>query len=112
MPKEFFAEQREQSAVKAEIVSKYFNAWADIMIGQARPRDGGRIAYIDLFAGPGRYEDGAKSTPLMVLERAIAKPALGERLMALFNDIKPANVASLQSAIDSLPGIERLSYQP
>ena len=27
-------------------------------------RGGKKIAYIDLFAGPGRYKDGTKSTPL------------------------------------------------
>lgn len=56
MAEDFFEEQSEQSQVKAAIVSKYFWAWAKIII--AVQQKGGRdqrIAYIDLFAGPGRY---------------------------------------------------------
>jgi hypothetical protein len=29
------------------------------------------MAYIDLYAGPGRYDDGSASTPLMILKLAI-----------------------------------------
>ena len=62
----FFEEQGEQSEVKANIVAKYFDAWSNVMLGAMRQfRHFDRIAYIDLFAGPGRYKDGSKSTPLM-----------------------------------------------
>ena len=59
-------------SVKAAIVRKYFRAWAGVMVGTAK-RHGqiDRIAYIDLFAGPGRFKDGSTSTPLRVLEQAI-----------------------------------------
>jgi three-Cys-motif partner protein len=65
---QFFDEQTEQSAVKAAIVSKYFWSWAKIIMPRSRSD---KIAYIDLFAGTGRYKDGSKSTPLLVLEKAI-----------------------------------------
>jgi len=42
-------------------------------------RSDGKLAYIDLFAGPGRYEDGSASTPLMVLEKAVANPKVSCR---------------------------------
>lgn len=65
----FFEETREQSQVKAEIVEKYFYAWARIISAtqdrHARPGSDKRIGHVDLFAGPGRYRDGAVSTPLM-----------------------------------------------
>jgi hypothetical protein len=48
----FFSEPRENSQIKATIIAKYFFAWAKI-VGQHSDK----IAYIDLFAGPGRYED-------------------------------------------------------
>ena len=69
----FFQESSEQSIVKATIVAKYFWAWARVVMPTARTHSG-KIAYMDLFAGPGRYEDGTKSTPLLVLERAIQDP--------------------------------------
>ncbi len=53
----FFEESREQSQIKFRIVAKYFWAWAKVIIPSAKNR-GGRIAYIDLFAGPGWYRDG------------------------------------------------------
>jgi len=41
-----------------------------------------------LYCGLGRYEDNQKSTPLLVLEKAIASPELRKRLITLFNDEK------------------------
>ena len=51
---EFFKEAKEQSLVKTAIVSKYFWVWAKVIISTTK-RYNGKIAYIDLFAGPGRY---------------------------------------------------------
>ena len=80
----FFEESREQSVVKATIVSKYFWAWAKVIIPAAKAH-GGKIAYLDLFAGPGRYQDGTKSTPLLILQKAIADPDMRQMLVAVFN---------------------------
>ena len=65
----FFDESGEQSAVKTAIVSKYFWIWAKVIMPQAQKTREKKIAYLDLFAGPGRYKDGAKSTPLLILEK-------------------------------------------
>jgi three-Cys-motif partner protein len=111
----FFEISKEQSRVKADIVSKYFEAWANVMMGvqdRERGKYGDRIAYLDLFAGPGRYDDGTKSTPLMILERAIVSDKLRDRLVSIFNDKDENNTRSLQEAINKLPGIETLRYQP
>ena len=53
----FFDEQTEQSLVKATIVAKYFDAWASVIVNTQKrnPHQPQKIAYIDLFAGPGRY---------------------------------------------------------
>lgn len=110
----FFDESRDQSLIKATIVEKYFDAWAAIIIGaqKARPSTPQRLAYVDLFAGPGRYRDGAASTPLRVLERAIARKEYCERLIAVFNDRDEANVRALERSIHELPGIDRLRNAP
>ena len=107
----FFDERTDQSEVKARIVQKYFLAWAKVIIPTAKLH-GGKIAYIDLYAGPGRYKDGAASTPLLVLERAIADPDMSKMLVALFNDADMNHTATLQSEIDKLPGIEKLKHKP
>ncbi|MDO9460655.1 MAG: three-Cys-motif partner protein TcmP [Alphaproteobacteria bacterium] len=112
MPSErFFDEQSEQSEVKTRIIEKYFYVWAKVIMPTAE-RQGGRIAYIDLYAGPGRYKDGAESTPLLILRHAINDPKMSKMLDALFNDSDPINATKLQSEIDALPGIENLKNKP
>mgnify|MGYP000061177452 CR=1 FL=1 len=109
----FFDEQKEQSLVKARIVEKYFWVWAKIIISTVKNSSSEpRLAYIDLFAGAGRYKDGSKSTPVKVLETAVADPDLRKMLVSMFNDADADNVNSLQQAIDSIPGIENLKYPP
>lgn len=111
MTDKFFDERSDQSEVKARIVQKYFSAWAKVISPTAKKRVG-RIAYIDLYAGPGRYKDGAASTPLLVLQHAIDDPDLSSMLVALFNDADQNKVATLQKEIDSLLGIEKLKFRP
>jgi three-Cys-motif partner protein len=108
---QFFDEAREQSQIKARIVQKYFWAWAKVIIPTARARDN-RILYIDLFAGPGRYDDGTLSTPLLVLQKAIDDADMRNMLVTLFNDRNADSAGKLKMAIEALPGIEKLKYKP
>lgn len=103
----FFDESTEQSQVKSRIVEKYFWAWAQIMKSRSD-----RIGYIDLFAGPGRYKDESKSTPLFVLETAIKEADIRDKLVSVFNDSNQDYTESLQNAIYSIPNIKSLKYEP
>lgn len=107
----FFDESKDNSLVKAEIVAKYFWAWAKVIIPTAKNWSN-KIAYIDLFSGPGRYKDGSKSTPLLILERALADPDMSQMLVTLFNDKDSNNTHSLQQAIAEIPDIGRLQHEP
>ncbi|MGK7919336.1 MAG: hypothetical protein AB4080_04945 [Trichodesmium sp.] len=62
----FFDESRKTSLVKAEIVAKYFWAWAKVIILQTK-KWGKDITSIDLFSGLGHDQDGSKSKPLLIL---------------------------------------------
>jgi three-Cys-motif partner protein len=108
---QFFDERSDQSEVKARIVQKYFYAWAKV-ITPAAQKWGNSIAYIDLFAGPGRYKDGSASTPLLVLQRAIEDPQLCLMLVTMLNDRDPNHALTLEAEIRKLPGIERLRHKP
>lgn len=111
----FFNEQTEQSLVKATIVSKYFDAWAKVMVSTQKrypDRSSGKIAYIDLFAGPGRYADGTQSTPIKILKNAIKNPDIRDRLVTIFNDKDESCCRSLEKAIKGIPGIKKLKYTP
>ena len=110
----FFEEQQEQSLVKSTIMAKYFDVWANVIISTQKryPQHSQKIAYIDLFAGPGRYKDGTQSTPLKILTNSIEKPDLCERLVAIFNDRDEKNTKALENTIAEIPGIETLKYKP
>lgn len=107
----FFEESQEQSQIKSRIVAKYFWAWARVIVPTAKTH-GERIAYIDLFAGPGRYLDGTLSTPILVLEKAIADENMRRMLVTIFNDKNAESASSLNTLINSLPGIEQLAFKP
>ena len=97
----FFDTPTVASAKKHRIVSKYVAGWANIVLPKAKAREG-KIMYVDLFCGPGQYEDGTPSIPLLILEHVIDTPALCEHLQTVFNDknkdyVKPSKPASRNS---------------
>jgi len=111
----FFEEQEEHSLIKSRIVSEYFKVWAKVIISTQKKdntRDPKRVAYVDLFAGPGRYTSGQVSTPEFILRTAIEDADLRERLVSIFNDADPENANSLQATIKNIDGIERLRFEP
>ena len=105
----FFNESKEQSQVKTRIVEKYFWSWATIMTRQAKIS---KIGYVDLFAGPGKYEDETESTPLLVLKKACEDDNIRDKLVSVFNDINPKHVQSLGDAIASSQEISVLKWKP
>jgi three-Cys-motif partner protein len=112
-PKKFFDESTEHSEVKTRIVKKYFWAWANVMIGASNKNYTSKnIGYVDLFAGPGRYQDGTKSTPILILEEAIKRDDMRDRLVSIFNDNDPNNAKSLSIEICNLNDVKLLKYKP
>lgn len=109
MSKKFFEKVTEQSQVKSEIVSAYFGAWVKIMSKKARNPT---LAYIDLFAGPGRYLDGSKSTPIKIMEQIISNPELSGRMVTIFNDADLTSAKALEQELKSLPGYNNLKHEP
>ena len=112
MTTEFFDEQLQQSLVKARIVAKYFSGWSQVMLNTRSNLSNRNVGYYDLFAGTGSYEDGSKSTPLLILEKAVANPELSQRLITIFNDKEESHCTRLRSAIEALPGIGNLKHTP
>jgi|TARA_R100000656_G_scaffold78210_1_gene57571 three-Cys-motif partner protein len=110
----FFDETLEQSVVKGAIVEKYFGAWSRIITGtQLRYKEQPqKIGYVDLFAGPGRYKDGAISTPLRVLNAALEYEKIHDRLITIFNDKDDAHVRTLSEAIAELEEVKKLKHPP
>ena len=111
--KDFFDERSDQSEVKSRIVAKFFASWSNVIINSAkRYSRTPRLAYVDLFSGPGRYLDGAKSTPLLIMEKVIDTPALADHIETTFNDREPGYAQSLKAALYAIPGIEKVRHPP
>jgi three-Cys-motif partner protein len=109
--RKFFTEQTAHSRVKADIVYKYVLAWAAIVLNP-RYNTTGEAAYIDLFSGPGSYDDGAKSTPFLITEQVLNKAQLRNGLRMFFNDINRSLTNSLKQEMKALPRIETLRHAP
>lgn len=109
---EFFDDPKEQSQIKKAIVAKYFRAWANVMVPTIKKHGGNKLGYVDLFSGPGKYNDGTKSTPLVIIEEALKDQNLRNMLVMIFNDIDSNSIRSLKESIDKMPGIESLKFQP
>lgn len=107
----FFDTPEQQNIVKTELVIKYFKAWSDIMLAYAKGPSP-RIAYVDLFSGPGVFSNGEPSTPLWIVNHAIANPRLCADLVIMFNDKDYEYAERLRDVINAVPEIENLAHQP
>lgn len=91
----FYDSQESHSAVKTAIVTKYFKAWARIMLPRSR-----HIAYVDLFCGPGIYSNGSPSTPVQVLDFLENDAAAAAKTITVFNDVNPDFTSTLNIEIE------------
>lgn len=111
----FFDLPRAQSKIKSAIVSKYFRAWSRVMLGEKRLSSplaqNKNIQYVELFCGPGTYDDGSPSTPIMIMSTAVQDQALSRYLIARFFDYDEVYCRSLEAALSGLD-IDRLKYRP
>ncbi|WP_080056979.1 three-Cys-motif partner protein TcmP [Spirosoma aerolatum] len=80
--KDFFKKQTASSLIKAKIVAEYFPQYARILL--SRPQE--EIIYLDLFSGPGEYEDGSLSTPILLSQHVAKDANLSEKVRLMFND--------------------------
>ena len=82
--KDFLKQQTDSSRVKATIISEYFPSYRKIIGRHHVPK---KFGYYDMFAGPGMYEDGGLSTPLLVAGKCANDSYLRERVWMVFNDM-------------------------
>ena len=109
----FFQVQAAHSLVKAQIASRFVPAWLQVVLNFQRKQGREiRAAYVDLFAGPGSYDNGSKSTPLLILETVLSSPLLRSGFESYFNDSDAALIASLKQEITKLPNSGQLRFPP
>ncbi len=125
MPEDFFHQKRPPAEVKHAILGEYLS----VFVGKVGSSSvGGRVAYVDGFAGPGVYDDEAPGSPLvaanvgtllsrsrqlrgfLVEEKAAHAQALREALTGAGHDDWEVWE---QRAEDALPGIlEQVGSDP
>jgi three-Cys-motif partner protein len=98
---DFFSKQSPESAAKTEIVANFFAAWLNI-IGNTTYR--GRLAYMELYAGAGKFADGSTSTPLRVLQTILTSPHAA-RFRVVLNEMDDDAADLLRANAESLPNV-------
>ena len=107
----FFETQTEKSYVKSIIVTEFFKVYFSIINNAGFSDD---IFYIDLFSGPGKYEDGTYSTPLLLLDtiESFKSDDIRNKLHLIFNDENEQFYKSLCSNIGQHPVVTQLKHPP
>lgn len=103
----FFEAPKENSKIKAFIVSNYFPKYCQIICKKHMPQ---RFGYFDLFAGPGVYDDGTLSTPILVAQNCVEKDWLREHVWLVFNDYYFSE--DLKKNFDEYIGIDTFPNKP
>lgn len=80
---QFFEKQTVSSRIKASIVSEYFPSYSKIIVRKYTPK---AVRYIDLFAGPGIYNDNNPSTPILIAKHCEKDVELKDNVWLIFND--------------------------
>jgi len=91
----FFVRRKAAAAFKHGILSVY----PPLFAGKAGSvTDGGRVVFLDGYAGQGRYDDGAPGSPLLFVQAARANPR--RAVTGIFVEQDPQRYASLCRVLD------------
>jgi three-Cys-motif partner protein len=92
--------------VKHEILMRYLNPWTTILGNAARS-----LAYVDSFAGRGRYAGGQAGSPLLVLDAIqdalTVRRHQTEEFVCHFVEADDDNFANLQAEVQNHPAVTR-----
>jgi three-Cys-motif partner protein len=113
---DFFKKKRETSEIKSEIFIKYFKFWCGILLHGQKYKQINEVIYIDLFSGPGYYEDQEPSTPIKILNSIFKtngqKIDLNISVKTFFNDSNSGLIAQLEKNINELEYYPNLVHKP
>lgn len=103
MSSDFFASPKPNSIIKQKIILYAFKIWLDVNKKQKE------LSYIDLFSGPGIYNDGSFSTPFLILQEICDSQVLSNKFNIIFNDNRKAYIAKLRKALNGFKNISNLN---
>lgn len=104
---DFFVEKKPWSKVKDELLRCYLKPYVAKILHTRKP-----LAYVDCFAGKGKFDDGQPGSPLIALDifrQGLASTKLDRkaRIGAAFIDINYAS--DLKTNLNAYPGVKIVS---
>lgn len=109
MKNDFYENADDRNIIKSKIVAEYFWIWAKIISNQKNVKI---IGYVDLFCGPGQFDDGSLSTPLLILQKAISDDNIRQKFVCIFNDKNNSYVDKLKEKITDNNEYKGLIHSP
>jgi three-Cys-motif partner protein len=103
---DFFQSQTPSSRIKANIVANYFPKYCKILLKNPQTE----IRYLDLFSGPGIYNDGSLSTPILIGDICNKDLILKEVVHLMFNDNE--HIATLKIHFEKRYSENPFKYPP
>ena len=94
----FHRSKKSAAVLKHAIINSYVTPFASMTGSRSL---GGRVAFIDGYAGPGRYDDGAEGSGAMLLRHANALASLPRQLETHFVEKDATTVAKLRQVVAS-----------
>jgi three-Cys-motif partner protein len=112
--KDFWLEPDDETRIKMDMVTDDFLAWKSVICNQLHlyAKDFAPLAYIDLYAGRGRYKNGEAATAVRIAEAVAGDPDLARRVMLVVNEGHRETFAALTQHLDAVPGIAALRHKP
>ena len=112
----FFKKKRKTSEIKSEVLNEYFKAWAAILLKGQKYRKIKTLLYVDLFSGPGLYDDESPSTPIKILNSINQSKGLyidfDKSVKTFFNDKSEKLANDLKKNIENLPYYNEITHKP
>lgn len=107
----FFDQPKEKSKIKVYIVTEFFKIYFSIINNRKFSNE---IYYIDLFCGPGVYNDGSKSTPIKLLDiiESFKSDDIRNNLIMVFNDENKEFYDTLCEQVTNHPVYSKLKNKP
>jgi three-Cys-motif partner protein len=92
----FFGQRNAQAVLKHGVLARYAHYFA----GRAGAATQGRVAFIDGYAGEGRYEDGSPGSPLLLASQATRAQMFGREVKLAFVEQDDARRLQLQRSLE------------
>ena len=92
----FFGQRNGQAVLKHGVLARYAHYFA----GRAGAATQGRVAFIDGYAGEGRYEDGSPGSPLLLSSQATRAEMFGRDVKLAFVEQDDARRLRLQRSLN------------